>query len=145
MRKGALLFSLATLLLALSAGVALAATLFGTDAADNLGGTAGKDGLLGRGGDGGKDVIYGGSGGDLIFADDGLRYAVSCGGTDTFFVDPLDHVAPGCEVYGPSALRGGVLATFEASGERFRVWIVNHPGDLGPLPTEKGPEHRQHS
>ena len=35
MRRGALLFTAVTLVLALSAGVALAATLFGTDAADN--------------------------------------------------------------------------------------------------------------
>jgi hypothetical protein len=26
---------------------------------------------------------------------------------------------------GASALKGGVLATFEASGERFRVWVTN--------------------
>jgi hypothetical protein len=26
---------------------------------------------------------------------------------------------------GTSALKGGVLATFEASGERFRVWVTN--------------------
>ena len=150
MRRGALLFTTVSLLLALSAGVALAATLFGTDATDNLAGTRGDDVLSGRGGgdimigrpgddvvlggagpdnvsgDGGKDLLYGGAGGDQVYADDGRRDAVSCGGgTDTVFVDPTDHLAPGCEIDGPDALRGGVLATFEVSGERFRVWVVN--------------------
>ena len=150
MRRGALLFTTVALLLALSAGVVLAATLYGTDGFDTLDGTSANDALLGRGGgdimlgkrgddalsggggrdsisgDRGEDALYGGSGGDQLYADDGLHDAVSCGGgTDTVFVGPIDRVAPDCEVDGPDALRGGVLATFEVSGERFQVWVVN--------------------
>ena len=44
---------------------------------------------------------------------------------DTVFVDAIDRVAPGCEANGLDALRGGVLAIFEMSGERFQVWVVN--------------------
>jgi hemolysin type calcium-binding protein len=150
MRRGTLLFSTVTLLLALSAGMALAATFFGTDASDNLNGTKGSDVIFGGGdgdivlgkggddvlhggaggdgvsGDAGRDVVYGGFSGDQLYADDGIRDVLYCGGgTDTVFVDPIDHLAPGCEVDGPKALKGGVLATFEVSGERFRVWVRN--------------------
>ena len=150
MRRGALLFTSVILLLALSAGMALAATLVGTGIPDNLDGTRGSDVVFGRGGgdimlgeggddvlhggaggdsvsgDAGKDVLYGGFGGDQLYADDGLRDVVSCGGgTDIVFVDTIDHVAPGCELDGSKALKGGVLATFEVAGERFRVWVTN--------------------
>jgi hypothetical protein len=45
----------------------------------------------------------------------------------------------------PDALRGGVQATFEVSGERFQVWVVNPQTiwDLYQLKT--GREHCQHS
>jgi RTX calcium-binding nonapeptide repeat (4 copies) len=150
MRRGALLFTTVSLLLALFAGTALAATFFGTNASDNLNGTKGSDVIFGGGGgdivlgkggddvlyggaggdslsgDAGKDVVYGGFGGDQLYADDGIRDVIYCGGgTDTIFVDPIDHLASGCEVDGPNALKGGVLATFEVTGERFRVWVVN--------------------
>jgi hypothetical protein len=150
MRRGTLLFTTVTLLLALSAGTALAATFFGTSASDNLNGTKGSDVIfggadgdivVGRGGDDvlhggaggdnvsgdtGKDVVFGGLGADQLYADDGIRDVVYCGGgTDTVFVDPIDYLAPSCEVDGPNALKGGVLATFVVSGERFRVWVSN--------------------
>jgi hypothetical protein len=150
MRRGSLLFATVTLLLALSAGTAVGATFFGSDAFDNLNGTKGSDVIFGGGdgdivagkgggdvlhggvggdnltGDTGKDVVYGGLGADQLYADDGIRDVVYCGGgTDTFFVDPTDHLAPGCEVDGPKALKEGVLATFAVSGERFRVWVRN--------------------
>jgi RTX calcium-binding nonapeptide repeat (4 copies) len=146
MRRGAVLFATVALLLAMSAAVALS----GTDGFDSLDGTGANDVLLGRGGgdimlgkrggdalfggggrdsisgDRGEDALYGGSGGDQLYADDGLKDSIFCGGgTDTVFVDAVDHVAPGCEVDGPDALRGGVLATFEVLGERFQVWVVN--------------------
>jgi Ca2+-binding RTX toxin-like protein len=150
MRRGALLLTTVALLLVMSAGVSLAATLFGTDGFDTLDGTGANDLLLGRGGgdimlgkrggdalsggggrdsisgDRGEDALYGGSGGGQLYADDGLRDSISCGGgADTVFVDAIDRVAPGCEADGLDALRGGVLATFEVSGERFQVWVVN--------------------
>ncbi len=77
MRRGALLFTTVTLFLALSTGVALAATLFGTDATDYLDGTRGDDVLLARsGGDivlgmRGDDVLSGGAGGDSVSGDGG--------------------------------------------------------------------------
>jgi Raf kinase inhibitor-like YbhB/YbcL family protein len=43
-----------------------------------------------------------------------------CGGSPTLPSDP----APG--------LRGGVLATFDVSGERFRVWVTD-PGAIGEI------------
>ena len=149
MRRGALLFTMVASLLVMSAGLALAATLFGTDATDSLDGTSGSDVLLGRGGgdivlgkrggdvlyggggrdsisgDRGQDVLYGGSGGDQLDADDSLRGASSCGGgVATVFLGPRDHVASGCEVDGPDGLGGGGLAPFEVSRERLRVWVV---------------------
>jgi hypothetical protein len=141
---------MATLILTLFAGTALAATLLGTDAPDTLTGTdtedfvsggGGSDDVHGRGGSdvlyggaggdqtnggAGEDVLYGGPGGDHVHADDGARDVVFCGGgNDTVFADRVDRVLTGCETDGVDALKGGVLATFEASGERFRVWVVN--------------------
>ncbi len=140
---GALLFAL------LSVGAAGAATLRGGEAPDNLGGTGGGDLLLGRGGDdiafgrGGNDVLHGGAGADAVYgdsgrdalfggpgddhlyADDGQRDVISCGpGRDTFFANPSDRVLSGCEVDGKALLKGGVLATFEASGERFQAYVT---------------------
>jgi hypothetical protein len=150
MKRVAALFVTVSLALALSAGTALAATLLGTGAPNTLTGTGGSDVLVGRGGSddvhgmGGRDALYGGSGGDQVsggagkdilyggpgddqlHADDGARDVVFCGGgRDTVFADPIDYVAPGCEVDGKKALKGGVLATFDVSGERFRVWVTN--------------------
>lgn len=41
------------------------------------------------------------------------------------FADPSDRVLAGCEVDGKALLRGGVLATFEVTGERFGVWVTD--------------------
>lgn len=139
----------ALLLALLPAGTAGAANLSGGEAPDNLGGTGGGDVLLGRGGgdvvfgrggndvvsggaggdavygDSGRDVLLGGPGDDHLYADDGQRDSVSCGpGRDTVFADTFDMVS-GCEVDGKALLKGGVLATFEASGERFQAWVTN--------------------
>ncbi len=75
-------------------------------------------------GDSGRDLLVGGPGDDHLYADDGQRDVVACGpGRDTIFADPSDRVS-GCEVNGKKALKGGVLATFEASGERFQAWVT---------------------
>ena len=77
MRRGALLFTTVALLLAMPAGVALAATLFGTAGSDNLDGTSADDVLLGRGGGDimlgklGEDTLSGGEGRDSISGDRG--------------------------------------------------------------------------
>ena len=150
MRRAATMLAVTTLIMALSAGTALAATLFGTDLPNNLGGTDRSDVLLGRGGDdvvfgrGGSDVLYGGAGadavygdagsdvlfggpgGDHLYADDGRSDIVSCGpGRDTVFADTSDLIVSGCEVDGKRVLKGGILATFEASGERFQAWVTD--------------------
>ena len=65
MRRGALLLTTVALLLVMSAGVSLAATLFGTDGFDTLDGTGAND-LL-RGG----DALSGGGGRDSISGDRG--------------------------------------------------------------------------
>ena len=139
----------ALLLALLSVGTAGAATLRGGGAPDNLGGSGGGDVLIGRGGDdvvfgrGGGDVVHGGTGADAVYgdagrdmllggpgddhlyADDGRRDSVSCGGgRDTVFADSFDRVS-GCEIDGKKALKGGVLATFEASDERFQAWVTD--------------------
>ncbi len=139
----------ALLLALLSAGAAGAATLRGAEATDNLGGTGRGDVLLGRGGDdivfgrAGNDVVHGGGGADAVhgdsdrdvllggpgddhlYADDGRSDVVSCGpGRDTIFADPSDRVF-GCEIDGKALLKGGILATFEASGERFQAWVID--------------------
>lgn len=139
-RRAALLLATATLALAISAGTAFAATLSGTAQSDLIFGRGGNDTLIGRAGndtfyggagadriygDGGRDVISGSSGNDHIRADDGVRDIVDCGaGRDTVFADPMD-LKVGCEIDGSKALRGGVLATFEVSAERFEVWVTN--------------------
>ncbi len=148
-RRAATMLTMTALILALSAGTALAATLFGTDLTNNLGGTdrndvlfarKGDDVVFGRSGndllyggagadavygDSGRDVLLGGPGDDHLYADDGRRDVISCGpGRDTIFADPSDRVS-GCEVDGKKALKGGVLATFEASDERFQAWVTN--------------------
>ena len=150
MRRAPLAVALALLLGLLSAGTAGAVTLRGGEAPDNLGGTVGRDVLLGRGGAdivfgrGGGDVVHGGTGNDALYGDaggdalfggpgddhlyaaDGTSDVVSCGpGRDTVFADAFDRVAPGCEVDGKVLLKGGVLATFEASEERFQAWVTN--------------------
>ena len=139
----------ALLLALLSVGTAGAAVPGGGDAPDNLGGTSGGDALFGRGGDdvvfgrggddvlhggagadavhgdSGRDVLFGGPGDDHLYADDGRRDVLYCGaGRDTVFADAAD-VVTGCEADGKKALRGGVLATFEASEERFQAWVTN--------------------
>lgn len=135
------ILTVATLMLALSAGTALAANLAGTERNDALLGRGGDDVVFGRGGsdvvrggagrdavygDAGRDVLLGGPGDDHLYADDGRRDVVRCGpGRDTVFADRYDRVFPGCEVDGRALLKGGVLATFEASGERFQVWVTN--------------------
>ena len=140
----------ALLLAFLSVGTAGAATLGGGEAPDNLGGTGGGDVLFGRGGDdvvfgrggddalhggagadavygdSGRDVLLGGTGDDHLYAEDGRLDVVFCGaGRDTVFADAVDRVAPGCEVDGKQVLKGGVLATFEASDERFQAWVTD--------------------
>jgi hypothetical protein len=100
MRRGALLFTTVTLVLALSAGMALAATFFGTNASDNLYGTKGSD------------VIFGGADGDIAVGKGGDAAVHGGGGGGSISA-------------AANALKGGILATFEVSGERFRVWVRN--------------------
>ena len=145
------LASVVALLVALlSVGTAGAAAPGGGEAPNNLGGTGGRDALFGRGGDdvvfgrggndvllggagadavygdSGRDVLLGGPGNDHLYADDGRRDVVYCGaGRDTVFADAADRVSAGCEVDAKGVLKGGVLATFEASDERFQAWVTD--------------------
>jgi hypothetical protein len=81
---------------------------------------------------------------DQIHADDGVRDVVNCvSDRDTVFADPIDRLS-GCEVNGKKALSGGVLATFSASGERFRVWVTNPQTIVGPPAVAEGREHGEH-
>lgn len=98
--------------------------LYGMEGKDELRGGAGNDVLYG---DAGKDKLQGGKGDDAIHADDGTKDQISCGsGNDTVIADANDRVASDCEtVTRPDELEGGVLATFEDYGQRFRVWVTN--------------------
>ena len=110
-----LALALAGLLLGASAAGALgvvgstrADRLFGTPRADMLTGKAGGDLLVGRGGGdlllagAGRDRVSAGPGADLVSVEyDGARDSVACGlGRDTVTADPLDRIAPDCELVG---------------------------------------------
>lgn len=109
MKRLVVLFTIAALMIALSAGVALAVNLTGGNGPDRLVGTAENDVLRGLGGNdvligrGDSDRLLGGSGNDRINATDPGRPEgdfVNCGpGFDRVMVDPSteDVVAANCE------------------------------------------------
>ena len=103
-------------------GVALAATVTGTDRDEALFGTAYTDTIRAKGGDdevygfrgsdrlyggSGNDRVYGGRGDDVIHVNDGQRDFVDCGpGRDEVYFDFRDyHDGPGelrdCEIGNP--------------------------------------------
>ena len=126
MRRAGLVMVVAAALLALTAGVALAAVRYGTGGNDVLSGTAYADQMYGYGGGdllmhgaGGewtpsytaapapttcirglrpRDRQYGGAGNDNVDAADGRRDYVDCGlGRDSLATDSVDEVRD-CEV-----------------------------------------------
>lgn len=77
-------------------GLAGADRIFGYGGNDVLMGGSGPDLIVGGKG---RDVISGGPGNDRINARDGERDTISCGtGRDVVVRDPVDVVAPDCEV-----------------------------------------------
>lgn len=68
MRRASLTFVMMAVMIALSAGVAVAAVKFGTDGRDFLIGTNSEDQLYGRGG---SDGLAGKEGDDVLYGDDG--------------------------------------------------------------------------
>ncbi len=103
-------------------GLALAATVTGTDRGEMLVGTEYRDSIRARGGDDvvrgrggpdrlhggfGNDRIHGGRGDDVIHVNDGQRDFVDCGpGRDEVYFDNRDyHDRPGelvdCEIGNP--------------------------------------------
>ncbi len=106
MRRAIVLVTVGTMFLALTAGIALAATIScdggtctGTPKSDVMNGSASDDYMDGLGGDdtmtgsGGSDRIYGSRGNDTINADDGIADYVNCGaGKDTVDHDGNDTV-----------------------------------------------------
>ena len=109
MRRLAILLAAMGIMLAMTAGAALAINLVGDNGRDVLRGTAENDVLRGRGGNdllvgrGNSDRLFGGRGNDVINARDPGRPEsdrVLCGpGTDTALIDPSteDVVAGSCE------------------------------------------------
>ena len=109
MRKMILVFTVAAMMVALSAGAALALNLTGDNGPDRLVGTAENDTLRGLGGRdtlvgrGDSDRLFGGGGNDFINATDPGRPEgdrVNCGsGFDRVLVDPSteDIVMGNCE------------------------------------------------
>src|SRR5574337_1700920 len=97
------------------AGTGAAKTISGTQGPDRLTGTPGADAIYGLGGNdvisggAGNDLLVGGPGADLLVGGpgddriaasyDGSRDTVRCGpGFDVVDADPLDRVAPDCEL-----------------------------------------------
>lgn len=78
------------LMLALSSGIAAAATLGGTDGGDEIQGTKGADGVKGLAGDdildgrGGGDALFGNGGRDLVTGGSGDDRIVGGAGNDHF-------------------------------------------------------------
>jgi RTX calcium-binding nonapeptide repeat (4 copies) len=108
MRKLMLILTVAAMMVALSAGAALALNLTGDNGPDRLVGTAENDTLRGLGGRdtligrGDSDRLFGGSGNDFINATDPRPEddLVNCGaGFDRALVDPSteDRVMSNCE------------------------------------------------
>jgi hypothetical protein len=80
-------------------------TITGGSAANSLKGGAGNDTLAGGAGDDtldggpGQDSLGGGDGNDALRSRDSLKDELTCGvGTDTTYADPIDTIAPDCEV-----------------------------------------------
>lgn len=104
-----MILTVAAVMVALSAGAALALNLTGDNGPDRLVGTAENDTLRGRGGGdtligrGDSDRLFGGDGNDFINAVDPGRAdddLVNCGaGFDRVLVDPSteDRVMSNCE------------------------------------------------
>lgn len=123
MKRTALLAVVVGLLLALTAGVAVAQNFEGTRGDDTIRGTAQEDTITGLGGDDrlfgfgkkdnikgnagndridggqGNDIMSGAGGNDVIRAGDGLRDRIFCGpGRDVVYHDfLLDKVESDCE------------------------------------------------
>jgi hypothetical protein len=108
MKKMLVMLAVAALMVAMSAGAALAINLVGDNGPDRLAGTAQNDTLRGRGGNdtligrGDSDRLFGGSGNDVINATDPRPEddLVNCGpGTDRAIIDPSteDRVRANCE------------------------------------------------
>lgn len=100
MRRTGILMMVVAVLTAVSAGVAVAATIEGTPGDDTIIGTANTDTIYGRGGDdliearGARDIVFGGNGnddlygeeiGDQLFGGAGDDYIVGGGGEDELF------------------------------------------------------------
>ncbi|MEJ7841877.1 MAG: calcium-binding protein [Rubrobacter sp.] len=89
MRRLTLLTVLVGIVLAVSAGVAVAKNINGDNGPDNLRGTSGPDRINGRGGAdtinalGGADELLGGSGNDKVFGGKGADTATGGSGDDT--------------------------------------------------------------
>ena len=122
MRRAALIFAVMAVTTVAGGGLALAATIMGTDRDETLTGTNYADTIHAKGGDDtvyglsgsdrlsgglGNDQLYGGRGDDVIHADDlagpglfpeGQRDVVHCGpGHDRVYRDDEDAKPRGCE------------------------------------------------
>jgi len=73
MKRAGLMFVMVAVMVAVSAGVAVAAVKFGTDGRDFLRGTGDPDVLYGEGG---SDVLVGKGDDDVLYGGDGRDYAV---------------------------------------------------------------------
>jgi Ca2+-binding RTX toxin-like protein len=83
-RRAILLLTSLAVMVGVSAGLALGATIVGTNAANILQGTANPDKIAGAGG---NDTISGLAGNDLLFGDSGSNTVNGGGGRDIVFGD----------------------------------------------------------
>jgi Ca2+-binding RTX toxin-like protein len=89
MRRTTLLLVVMGVMLVIGTGVALAASMTGTNTANTLNGTVNADKIAGGGG---NDTIDGKQGNDILFGDHGNSDTI-IGGADDDFINSADSVA----------------------------------------------------
>ena len=92
MKRATLLTITVGLLLVLTAGMALAANIVGTNGGDRLKGTPNADTISGRGG---NDRVAAAGGADTVHGNDGVDFLYGEGGSDTMYGDPGDDLMVG--------------------------------------------------
>ena len=109
MRRAILLLTVMAVTLVVVAGVALAASMTGTNQANTLTGTANPDKIAGGGG---NDTIDGKQGNDVLFGDHGNSDTI-IGGADDDFINSADSVGGDDVTAGGNTAAGDVCVVDE--------------------------------
>ena len=127
MRRTTLLLVVMGVMLVIGTGVALAASMTGTNTANTLNGTVNADKIAGGGG---NDTIDGKQGKDILFGDHGNSDTI-IGGADEDFINSADSVG-GDQVNagGPTTTPGDVCVVDEGDNINGTTAQDTHtPGD----------------